>query len=94
MLPGIVVPACSRSAYTKAQVSAAQDAFTTAFANGDQSWIPADAVQFTSGTPGQRIGAAKPQTIIVSGTAPISVVDGPVPDDALPACGGAPIGVN
>lgn len=94
LLPGMIIPPCSQAGYTAAQIDAAQEAFTTAFMDDDDSWIPDGATQFTRGFEPQRIGAPDPQTVIVSGSAEPRVIDGSVPAEALPDCGGAPLGIS
>lgn len=93
-LPGMVVGPCSEVGYTDAQIKAAQDAYQVALDADDASWIPPGAVQFERGIAGQRIGAPKPQTLIISGALEPNVVDGNVAASQLPACGGPPIGIE
>jgi hypothetical protein len=94
ILPGIVVPPCSQAGYTASEIATAKDSFTKMFLDDDASWIPADAIQVTRGWAPQRIGAPDPQTVIISGSVDPRVIDGPVADNELPACGGAPLGVS
>lgn len=91
VLPGMVIPPCSQVGYTEDQIDAAFEAFTGAFLD-DDSWIPPGAVRFTREFPPHREG--DPQTVIVSGSENPRVVDGVVTEEALPDCGGAPLGIS
>ena len=88
--PNVQLAPCSASAFTKAELEAAGEAFLERAMEGDYSWVPADAVVLTGGIPGPRIGAPRPMTFVISGDAHPQVFYGPVQEADLPACGGNP----
>ena len=92
--PGVVVPPCSSMGLTEAELNIAEDALLAAFVDDDDSWIHAGAHRSTAGVEARRINAPDPQTLIVWGVAEPVVLDGVVPEDRLPHCGGEPIGIS
>jgi hypothetical protein len=93
LAPGVIIQGCSEAGLTAAEVERASRELTQVMVSGDESWIPVGAMQLP-GPPGQRIGAPKPQTLVISGTVGPRVFDGPVPEQDLPPCGGAALGIE
>ncbi len=90
LAPDVQLGPCSASAFTKAELDAAGEAFLKLAMEGDYSWVPADAVVLTRGIPGPRNGAPRPMTFVISGDALPRIIEGPVQEAELPACGGKP----
>jgi hypothetical protein len=94
VMPGMIIPSCSQAGFTAIQLRADQDALTSTLLDGDSSWVPEGAIQFDNAWEPQRIGAPDPQIVVISGIDMPRVFDGAAPADALPACGGTPVGIS
>ena len=92
--PGVVVEPCSSIELTREAVDAANERFDAAFDRGDFTWVPPGAVQYRRGISGAPIGAPKPLVLVVSGIADPTYTYGSIDTEAMPPCGGQPVGVN
>ena len=88
--PDLIVAPCSTAGYTRAQLEAGMRVRLELL---DDEWLSEGAVPFGEQIGGRPIGSMKPLTMIISGSDDIRLVDGPVALDALPSCGGAPVGI-
>jgi len=88
--PGLSVEPCGAASWNSEVVREAGEELLKFVLQGDYSWVPSGAV-ILEGLPPEKVDQSKPITIVVSGTNPVRVHDGPLPESQLPACGGAAI---